>query len=45
MASVAMYKVVIHKPGGYEQLKLETHSVPKPDDRQVLIRTQAVGVN
>jgi NADPH:quinone reductase-like Zn-dependent oxidoreductase len=40
-----MHKVVIHKAGGYEQLKLETHPVPKPGDRQVLIRTEAVGVN
>jgi synaptic vesicle membrane protein VAT-1 len=37
--------VVIHKPGGYEQLKLETHPVPRPGNRQVLIRTAAVGVN
>jgi NADPH:quinone reductase-like Zn-dependent oxidoreductase len=37
-----MYKVVIHKAGGYKQLKPDTHSVPKPDDRQVLIRIQAV---
>ncbi|WP_445503374.1 hypothetical protein [Microvirga sp. G4-2] len=45
MASEFMYEVVIHQAGGYEQPKLETHSVPKPDDRQVLVRTQAVGVN
>ena len=40
-----MHKVVIHKAGGYEQLKIETHPVPKPGARQVLVRTQAVGVN
>src|SRR5215204_804163 len=40
-----MRKVVIHRAGGYEQLKLETHPVPRPGDRQVLIHTQAVGVN
>jgi NADPH:quinone reductase-like Zn-dependent oxidoreductase len=45
MPSEIMHKIVIHKAGGYEQLKLETHPVPKPQDRQVLIRTQAVGVN
>ncbi|KLK94147.1 zinc-binding dehydrogenase [Microvirga vignae] len=45
MPSESMYKVVIHKAGAYERLKLETHRVPKPGDRQVLIRTQAVGVN
>jgi NADPH:quinone reductase-like Zn-dependent oxidoreductase len=45
MPSESMHKVVIHKAGGYEQLKLESHPVPDPGDRQVLIRTQAVGVN
>jgi synaptic vesicle membrane protein VAT-1 len=45
MASESMHKVVIHKAGGYEQLKLVTHPVPKPGDRQVLILTQAVDVN
>ena len=45
MPSEPMYKVVIHKAGGYEQLKLESHPVPKPGDRQVLVRTEAVGVN
>jgi len=40
-----MHQVVIHKAGGYEQLKLETHPVPKPGGREVLIRTEAVGVN
>jgi NADPH:quinone reductase-like Zn-dependent oxidoreductase len=40
-----MHKVVIHKAGGYERLRLETHAVPKPGYRQVLIRTEAVGVN
>src|SRR5215217_7577082 len=40
-----MRKVVVHKAGGYEQLKLETHPVPKLGHGQVLIRTQAVGVN
>jgi NADPH:quinone reductase-like Zn-dependent oxidoreductase len=45
MASESMRKVVIHKPGGYERLRLETHPVPKPGNRQVLVRTEAVGVN
>ena len=45
MPSKAMRKVVIHKAGGYEQLRFETHLVPEPGDREVLIRTQAVGVN
>ena len=43
--SGSMHKVVVHKAGGYEQLKLETHPVPKPGEGQVLIRTEAVGVN
>jgi synaptic vesicle membrane protein VAT-1 len=45
MSSESMRKVVIHRAGGYEQLKLETHPVPKPGNRQILIRTEAVGVN
>src|SRR3712207_6746357 len=45
MPSGSMQKVVIHKAGGYELLKLEIHPVPKPRDREVLIRTEAVGVN
>jgi NADPH:quinone reductase-like Zn-dependent oxidoreductase len=40
-----MHKVVIHKAGGYEELKLETRPVPEPGEGQVLIRTEAVGVN
>jgi NADPH:quinone reductase-like Zn-dependent oxidoreductase len=44
MAS-AMHKVVIHKAGGYDRLKLEAHPVPRPGHGQVLIRTEAVGVN
>ena len=45
MPSEAMRKVVIHKAGGYERLRLETHPVPEPGRREVLIRTEAVGVN
>jgi hypothetical protein len=45
MPSGSMYKVVIHKASGSEQPKLETHPVPKPRDREVLIRTEAVGVS
>jgi len=45
MSSAMMQKVVIHRAGGYEELRNETHSVPKPDHRQVLIRTEAAGVN
>jgi len=42
---LAMRKVVVHKPGGYERLVLEMHPVPQPGDGQVLVRTEAVGVN
>jgi NADPH:quinone reductase-like Zn-dependent oxidoreductase len=45
MPSGSMHKVVVHKAGGYERLRLEAHPVPEPSDRQVLIRTEAVGVN
>ena len=40
-----MHKVVVHKAGGYERLRLEAHPVPKPGDRQALIRIEAAGVN
>jgi NADPH:quinone reductase-like Zn-dependent oxidoreductase len=40
-----MQKVVIHQAGGYEQLQVKSHPVPKPGSRQVLIRTESVGVN
>jgi D-arabinose 1-dehydrogenase-like Zn-dependent alcohol dehydrogenase len=45
MPSGSMHKVVIYKAGGDERLRLEPHPVPKPSDREVLIRTEAVGVN
>ena len=45
MPSDSMHKVVIHKAGGYEQLRLETHPLPRLGDGQVLVRTEAVGVN
>ena len=44
MAST-MHRVVIHKAGGYDRLKLEAHPVPRPGHGQVLVRTEAVGVN
>lgn len=40
-----MHKIVIHRPGGYEQLKYEEHSDPTPGPGEVLIETAAVGVN
>lgn len=40
-----MKKIVIHKPGGYDVLRLEEHPDPKPGPGEVRIRTQAIGVN
>lgn len=40
-----MRKVVVRKAGGYEQLAIETHPDPEPGGGQVLVRTEAVGVN
>jgi NADPH:quinone reductase-like Zn-dependent oxidoreductase len=40
-----MKKVVIHKPGGYEQLKIEEHADLNPGPDEVLIDVSAIGVN
>lgn len=40
-----MRKVVIHRPGGYERLVLEEHPDPAPKEGEILIRTEAAGVN
>lgn len=40
-----MKKIVIHRRGGYDQLRLETHSDPLPGPGQVLLRTCGIGVN
>ena len=40
-----MKKIVIHKPGGYEQLKVEEHPDLQPRADQVVVETKAVGVN
>ncbi len=40
-----MKKIVIHRAGGYDRLRLETHPTPRPGPGQVLVRTQAAGVN
>lgn len=40
-----MKKIVIHKAGGYEQLKIEEHPTPYPKAHEVLVRILAVGVN
>ena len=40
-----MKKVVIHKPGGYEQLRVESAPDPSPSTGEVLVETRAIGVN
>jgi NADPH:quinone reductase-like Zn-dependent oxidoreductase len=40
-----MRKAVIHKPGGYDQLKIESAPLPVPGPGQVLIKSHAAGVN
>ncbi len=40
-----MRKVVIHRPGGFNQLKIESFPDPDPADNQVLVQTKAIGVN
>jgi synaptic vesicle membrane protein VAT-1 len=38
-------KIVIHSAGSYEALRLEEHADPTPGNGEVLIATQAAGVN
>jgi len=40
-----MKKIVIHKAGHYDQLKLETASDPTPGPGEILIDVKAMGVN
>ncbi|MCA9663250.1 MAG: zinc-binding dehydrogenase, partial [Myxococcales bacterium] len=40
-----MRKVVIHRPGAYERLRLEEHPEPTPGAGEVRIRVAAIGVN
>lgn len=40
-----MRKIVIHRPGGYERLTLETCPDPVPRPDEVLVRAESVGVN
>jgi NADPH:quinone reductase-like Zn-dependent oxidoreductase len=40
-----MQKIVIHRPGGYERLVLESHPTPAVGAGEVLVRTHASGVN
>jgi len=40
-----MKKIVIHKPGGYEQLAIEQHPDPSPGPNDVIVSVNAIGVN
>jgi hypothetical protein len=40
-----LQKIVIHSPGGYEKLKLEEFPDPVPGVSEVVVKTEAVGVN
>ena len=40
-----MKKIVIHKPGGYEQLAIEQHPDPTPGPNDVIVSVNAIGVN
>jgi NADPH:quinone reductase-like Zn-dependent oxidoreductase len=40
-----MKKIVIHKPGGYEQLRIEEHADLHPGPDEILIDVTAIGVN
>jgi NADPH:quinone reductase-like Zn-dependent oxidoreductase len=38
-------RVVIHRPGGHERLTIESFPVPKPGAGEVVVATEAIGVN
>lgn len=40
-----MRRIVIHRPGGYDRLVIEDAPEPVPGPGEVLIRTEAIGVN
>lgn len=40
-----MRKIVIHRPGGYNRLKIETHPDPRPEKGEVLVAIKAAGIN
>lgn len=40
-----MHRIVIHRPGGYARLRLETRPDPRPGPGEVLIRVRSAGVN
>lgn len=40
-----MKKVVIHRPGGFQRLRLEEHPDPLPGSGEVRVSTRSIGVN
>jgi NADPH:quinone reductase-like Zn-dependent oxidoreductase len=40
-----MKKIVIHRAGGYNQLKVEEHPMPAPGPGEVLLKVSAAGIN
>jgi NADPH:quinone reductase-like Zn-dependent oxidoreductase len=40
-----MKKIVIHKPGGYEKLRIEQHPDPSPGPNDVIVAVIAIGIN
>jgi NADPH:quinone reductase-like Zn-dependent oxidoreductase len=40
-----MKKIVIHRPGGFRRLKIESFPDPSPAEDQVVVETKAIGVN
>lgn len=40
-----MKKIVIHRAGGYKELKIETHPDLSPSDNEVVIDVKATGIN
>jgi NADPH:quinone reductase-like Zn-dependent oxidoreductase len=40
-----MHKIVVHRPGGFSRLRLETHAEPPIEAGEVRVSTRAIGVN
>ncbi len=40
-----MNKIVVHRPGGFARLELESHESPRPAAGEIRVRTRAIGVN
>lgn len=40
-----MKRVVVHRPGGYDRLRIEEHPDPVPAEGEVLVAVEAAGVN